>query len=137
MGYAIRRRGSNYWLYGHIKGLRLDRSLRTNSCRQAEELAKEIVAKALRRAHGLDVTEDITLGEFMAKYLAWCESNNRPSTAEKKNSTCKRSWVTSARIRSPRRLRPRILKDLKPGALNKYPPVPRIVILPACVTRWL
>jgi integrase len=84
MGYRIKKRGRYYWLFGRVKGVRLDSSLRTAVKKEAEEIAKAKVRKVLERVHGVRVIRNIKLGELFEKYLAYCEQNNRPSTYRKK-----------------------------------------------------
>jgi integrase len=84
MGYRIGKRGKYYWLFGRVKGVRLDSSLRTAAKKEAEEIAKAKVRKVLERVHGVRVVRNIKLGELMEKYLAYCKQNNRPSTYDRK-----------------------------------------------------
>jgi integrase len=84
MGYRIKKRGRYYWLFGRVKGIRLDSSLRTTSKREAEEVAKERVRKVLKHVHGIRGVKDISFRKLMEKYAEYCESNNRPSTYAKK-----------------------------------------------------
>ncbi|MGD8718575.1 MAG: site-specific integrase [Candidatus Zixiibacteriota bacterium] len=84
MGYRIAKRGKYYWLFGRIKGVRLDSSLRTTSKKEAEEIAKARVRKTLERVHGIRGVWDIRLAALLEKYLAYCEQNNRPSTYNRK-----------------------------------------------------
>jgi integrase len=84
MGYRIAKRGKYYWLFGRVKGVRLDSSLRTAVKKEAEEIAKAKVRKVLERVHGVRVVRNIKLGELLEKYFAYCEQNNRPNTVAKK-----------------------------------------------------
>jgi integrase len=84
MGYRIKKRGHYYWLFGRVKGVRLDSSLRTAVKKEAEEIAKAKVRKVLERVHGVRVIRNTKIGELFEKYLAYCEQNNRPSTYRKK-----------------------------------------------------
>ena len=84
MGYRIAKRGRYWWLFGRVKGTRLDSSLRTTGKAEAEAIAKEKVRRAFERAHGVRVIRNVKLGELFGKYLEYCEQNNRPSTYEKK-----------------------------------------------------
>jgi len=84
MGYHIAKRGRYWWLYGRVKGTRLDSSLRTTVKAEAEAIAKEKVRRALERAHGVRVVRNIKLAPLLEKYLEYCEQNNRPSTFRKK-----------------------------------------------------
>jgi integrase len=84
MGYRVTKRGRYYWLFGRVKGIRLDSSLRTTVKAEAEAIAKEKVRRALERVHGVRVIRNVKLGELFEKYLEYCEQNNRPSTHQKK-----------------------------------------------------
>ena len=52
MGYRVAKRGRHYWLFGRMRGIRLDSSLRTTVKKEAEEIAKEKVRRTLARVHG-------------------------------------------------------------------------------------
>ena len=84
MGYRIKKRGKYYWLFGRVKGVRLDSSLRTAAKKEAEEIAKAKVRRVLERVHGVRVVRNIKLGTLLEKYFAYCEQNNRPNTVAKK-----------------------------------------------------
>jgi len=84
LGYRIAKRGKYYWLFGRVKGVRLDSSLRTMAKKEAEEIAKAKVRRVLERVHGVRVIRNIKLGELLEKYFAYCEQNNRPNTVAKK-----------------------------------------------------
>ena len=71
-------------MFGRVKGIRLDTSLRTTVKKEAEEIAKERFKKALGRAHGVRIIKNIKLTLLMEKYLEYCRNNNRPSTFKKK-----------------------------------------------------
>ena len=71
-------------MFGRVKGIRLDTSLRTTVKKEAEEIAKERFKKALGRAHGVTIIKNIKLTLLMEKYLEYCRNNNRPSTFKKK-----------------------------------------------------
>jgi integrase len=84
MGYRIKKRGKYYWLFGRVKGVRLDSSLRTTVKKEAEELAKEQVRKVLKRVYGARTIKNINFKTLTEKYLDYCKSNNRGSTHGKK-----------------------------------------------------
>ena len=71
-------------MFGRVKGIRLDTSLRTTVKKEAEEIAKERFKKALGRAHGVRIIKNIKLTLLMEKYLEYCKQNNRPSTYDRK-----------------------------------------------------
>lgn len=126
MGYRIKKRGRYYWLFGRIKGIRLDSSLRTTSKKEAEDLAKERVRKVLKRVFGIRSVKDIAFWVLMEKYAEYCESNNRPSTYAKKRFNIANlvehfgnvpvGSITPEQIEAYKRKR---LKVVKPATVNR------------------
>lgn len=84
MAYKVRKRGENYWMFGWVKGIRLDCSLGTTNRKLAEKISEDKFRRALERAHGVRVIKNIKLKELMDKYMDYCKSNNKQSTYEKK-----------------------------------------------------
>lgn len=84
MAYSVRKRGEYYWMFGWVKGIRLDCSLGTTNRKLAEKISEDKFRRALERAHGVRVIKNIKLKELMDKYIDYCKSNNRQSTFEKK-----------------------------------------------------
>ncbi|MGD8718358.1 MAG: tyrosine-type recombinase/integrase [Candidatus Zixiibacteriota bacterium] len=126
MGYRIKKRGKYYWLFGRIKGVRLDSSLRTTSKKEAEEIAKARVQKVLKRVHGIRGVKDIGFRALMEKYAEYCESNNRPSTYSKKQFNIANlvehfgdvpvGAITPEQIEAFKRKR---LRKVKPATVNR------------------
>jgi integrase len=126
MGYHIAKRGRYWWIYGRVKGARLDSSLRTTVKAEAEAIAKEKVRRALERAHGVRVIRNVKFGELLAKYLEYCEQNNRPSTYRKKQDLARYvldyfgdvslSVITTERIEGFKAARRR---KLAPASVNR------------------
>lgn len=84
MGYRVKKRGKNYWMFGQVKGLRIDSSLRTSNKRLAEEIAKEKFRRALEQTHGIKMIRPISFKVLLDKYYEYCRNNNKKSTYEKK-----------------------------------------------------
>jgi integrase len=126
MGYRIAKRGRYYWLFGRVKGIRLDSSLRTTSKREAEEFAKEKVRKVLKRVFGARTIKNINFAALMEKYSDYCKSNNKGSTHGKKQFIIKNllehfgdvsvGSITPEQVEAFKATR---LKKVKPATVNR------------------
>ena len=84
MGYDVRKRGKYFWMFGQVKGLRLDRSLRTIRKKEAFAIAEGVYKKALERTYGVRILRSIKFKELTEKYLAYSKQHNSASTYDRK-----------------------------------------------------
>lgn len=128
MGYRIKRRGRYYWLYGRVKGIRLDRSLKTTVKAEAEEIAKGIVRRTLETAFGVRVVKDINLKALMEKYGNYCADNNRRSTYLKKRFNVRNILAYFGDVP---------LRAVTPERIESFKTTRRTSVSPATVNRDL
>jgi len=128
MGYSVRKRGKNYWLFGRYNGIRLDRSLKTTVKAEAEEIAKAIVRRTLGTAFGVRVVKEIRLNALMEKYEQYCADNNRRSTYLKKRFNVKNILAYFGDVP---------LRAVSPEGIESFKKTRRASVSPATVNRDL
>lgn len=88
MGYKVTKRkdSKNYYIIGMIHRVRIVESLHTTNKRLADVLADKIYSRKLAEITGFPLITKNKFRDFMARYLEFCQANNKLTTADRKKS---------------------------------------------------
>jgi len=82
--YKVRKRGRIYWMFLRTKNDLNAFSLKLTNKLEAEKLAEAIYKDRLNNEFGVTVIEEISLKQLLDRYLEFCRTENKESTADKK-----------------------------------------------------